>query len=269
MRGRKSDFYETWPNRWSWTEIRNPDIYGAVSAVAGKPGRLQIGIAMLPEDGSGSFATCATGAYDQYYKDIGSKLASLGRGDSVIRLGWEANGDWYKWSIGSGDPTPYIQCFRREVQALRSTAPNLRIDWNMNKDSHMGTRSVAAAYPGDTYVDIIGLDFYDAWPKYTDQAAWDADFNSTQNGGPRGLGAWLTFAKSHGKKLSLPEWGLNGSDNAFFMQKMYDFFQANAASIAYECVFNIDPDTAGQFMFYPATYNPNAAARYRALWMPH
>ncbi|HEX8535816.1 MAG TPA: hypothetical protein VF664_00030, partial [Cystobacter sp.] len=80
-RGRKSDYYETWPNRWSWTEIRNPDIYGAISASAGKPGRLQIGIAMLPEDGSGSFATCATGAYDQYFKDIGAKLVSLGRGD--------------------------------------------------------------------------------------------------------------------------------------------------------------------------------------------
>jgi hypothetical protein len=76
----------------------------------------------------------------------------------------------------------------------------------MNKESFM-SRSVADAYPGDDMVDIVGVDFYDMYPAYPDRAAWDAGFRSTQNGGPRGLGTWLEFAKAHGKRLSVPEWG--------------------------------------------------------------
>ena len=267
-RGRELDVFETWPNRGNWTEIRNPDIYGAVSAFNGRAGTLSIGIAMLPEDKSGSFATCATGAYDQYYKDIGRKLVSLGRGDSFVRLGWEANGDWYAWSIGS-DAQRYINCFRKQATALRSTAPGVRIDWNMNKDSHI-TGSVADAYPGDAWVDVIGVDFYDAWPAYRTQSAWDGDYSATQNGGPRGLGSWLAFAQAHGKPLSLPEWGLSndgdggdGADDTLYIQNIFSFLQTNAAHIAYEAYFNLQD--AG-FMILPAGKNPNGSAKYKSLF---
>ena len=267
-RGRDLDIFETWPNRSNWTEIRNPDIYGAVSAFNGRAGTLSIGIAMLPEDKSGSFATCATGAYDQYYKDIGSKLVSLGRGDAFVRLGWEANGDWYAWSIGS-DAQSYINCFRKQATALRSTAPGVRLDWNMTKDSHM-TGSVADAYPGDAWVDVIGVDFYDAWPAYPTQSAWDGDYDATQNGGPRGIGSWLAFAQAHGKPLSLPEWGLSndgggggGADDPLFIQNIFSFLQTNAAHIAYEAYFNLqDPG----FIILPAGKNPNGSAKYKSLF---
>jgi hypothetical protein len=155
---------------------------------------------------------------------------------------------------------------------MHTTAPNLKIDWNMNKDSK-GSYSVATAYPGDDIVDIIGVDFYDMWPAYPDKAAWDADYNATQNGGPRGLGAWFDLAKSHGKKFSVPEWGVNnvnrdpngggGFDNPYYIQAMYDFFAAHSADMAYETFFNLqDPG----FIIYPAGINPNASAKYQSLW---
>lgn len=264
-RGRPYDVITTWPNRETWEIVRNPDIYGAISDLSGVP-MLTIGIAMLPEQGGATWAQCATGAYDQYFRDIGAKLASVNRGDATVRLGWEANGDWYAWSIRD-DVTNYKACFRRQVQAMRSTAPNLKIDWNMNKESKM-SQSVANAYPGDDVVDIIGVDFYSMWPGYPDQAAWNADYMALQNGGPRGLGAWLAFAKSHGKKLSIPEWGVNngtggGGDDAFYIEAMYNFFTANASDIAYEIYFNtMDPG----FVIFPAGRNPNASAKYRELW---
>jgi hypothetical protein len=267
-RAHELDVFETWPNRDSWDQIRNPDIYGAVSAFNGRAGTLSIGIAMLPEDNSGTFGDCATGLYDQYYKDIGSKLVSLGRGDSFVRLGWEANGDWYAWKIGS-DAKNYINCFRKEATALRSTAPGVRIDWNMNKDSHI-TGSVADAYPGDAWVDVIGVDFYDAWPAYPTQSAWDGDYDATQNGGPRGIGSWLAFAQAHGKPLSLPEWGLSnagddggGTDNPLYIQNIFSFLQTNAAHIAYEAYFNLQ---GADFMILPAGKNPNGSAKYKSLF---
>ena len=45
-------------NRQHWYEISHPDVYGAVSAKNEIP-KLSLALAMLPEDGSGSFAACA------------------------------------------------------------------------------------------------------------------------------------------------------------------------------------------------------------------
>jgi hypothetical protein len=267
-RGRPLDNSGTWPNRETWDVIANPDVYGAVTALASYK-QIWIGLAMLPEqDATANFAQCATGAYDQYYKTYGENLKKLNRDNAIIRLGWEANGDWFKWSIGS-DIDNYKACFRKEVAAIKSTAPNVLIDWNMNKDSHLGgTLSVADAYPGDDMVDIVGVDFYDNWPAYPNQAAWDADYNVTQNGGPRGLGTWLEFAKAHNKKLSLPEWGMNtgtggGADDTYFMQAMYNFFSSNYQNIAYETYFNLQDQS---FMIYPAGINPQSSALYQQLW---
>jgi hypothetical protein len=261
-RGRPLDNTTTWPDRGSWYEISHPDLHGAVSA---KPAgvMLSLGLAMLPDPPAGaSFAECATGAYDRHYRTYGSELVRLGRADSVVRLGWEANGDWYPWSIGS-DVADYRACFRRQVAAIRSTDPLVRIDWNMNKDSHMPV-SVAEAYPGDDVVDIIGVDFYDMWPAYPDWLRWSLDYRRTQRGGPRGLGAWLAFARAHGKPLSVPEWGTTptasgGGDHPAYVRAMRDFFHANAADIAYETYFNIGPG----FQLWPSPVYPRSAAAYQ------
>jgi hypothetical protein len=118
-------------------------------------------------------------------------------------------------------------------------------------------------------VDVVGVDFYDMWPVYRTAADWDADYNRTERGGPRGLGTWLAFAKAHGKPLSVPEWGVNngggdgGFDNPHFIQEMFDFFEANAAHIAYESYFN---SQCPNFCLGPHGMNPAASARYRGLW---
>jgi len=262
-RGRPLDNTTIWPDRRTWQEISHPDIYGAVSDTPPEVA-LSLGLAMLPDPANGaSFAQCATGAYDHYYRTYGSELVRLGRADSIVRLGWEANGDWYSWSIGS-DVTNYKACFRRQVAAIRSTNPRVRIDWNMNKDSHMDM-SVAQAYPGDDVVDIVGVDFYDMWPSYPDRAAWNVDYMSTQKGGPRGLGAWLAFAKQHGKPLSVPEWGTTppdeggGGDHPTFIQVMHEFFTAHADDLAYETYFNRHPG----FQLWPSPLYPQSAAEYR------
>lgn len=270
-RGRPLDNSTVWPHRQTWDEVSHPDIRGDQISAIPSDMMLSIGQPMLPESKRerATLAKCATGAYDQYFKTFGSELVRLGRGGSIVRLGWEANGDWYAWSITS-EPTNYIACFRKEVAAIRSTAPQVKIDWNVTKESKMGSTSVVSAYPGDDVVDIIGVDFYDWWPSYPDQAAWDADYNSTQNGGPRGIGSWLSFAKSHGKKLSIPEWGVvnnsdGGGDNAFYIEKMWNFFKTNAADIAYETYFNGNyGDHVSQI--YQISSNPNASAKYQQLW---
>ncbi|MEP6697580.1 MAG: glycosyl hydrolase, partial [Pseudonocardiales bacterium] len=254
----------TWEDDGTW---RGTEVVWALEdgSLNGFAGKLSVAIPML-SNRSDTLSACAAGAYDSHFVALGNTLKRHNRADAFVRLGWEGNGDWYAWSAGS-DPATWIACFRREVTALRSADPLAHIDWNMNKDGRIGAQLM---YPGDAYVDVVGVDFYDMYPVYRTQTDWDTDYMRTQNGGPRGLGAWLAFAKSHGKRLSVPEWGVNngggdgGFDNPFYIQAMHDFFAANAGSIAYESYFN---SQCPAFCISPAGINPLASSTYKRLWL--
>jgi hypothetical protein len=66
-------------------------------------------------------------------------LVESGFGAAYLRIGWEFNGDWYRWSAG-GD---------------------FKIEWTADKDGRFDER---LAYPGDERVDVVGVDFYDMYP---------------------------------------------------------------------------------------------------------
>ena len=51
----------------------------------------------------------------------------------------------------------------------------------------MWTFSVLDAYPGNSYVDLIGAHYYDVGAQFTTQRAFDKFLNSTRYGGPQGL----------------------------------------------------------------------------------
>ncbi|WP_344931449.1 hypothetical protein, partial [Actinoplanes nipponensis] len=123
------------------------------------------------------------------------------------------------------------------------------------------------AYPGDEYVDIIGVDTYDSW----------VDWNWALNDPEQGMNAWLAFARRHGKKLSFPEWGLytttyedgeaapGHGDQPGYIQHMYDFFRQNAADIAYEAYFGNDGNDGRNSLWNPVNM-PLASAKYQALY---
>src|SRR4030095_3058110 len=120
---------------------------------------------------------------------------------TIIRLGWEFNGDWYKWA--AYDPGAFAGCFRKIVGAAEQTAPGLRWDWTVNRGPGQSVRDARDAYPGDAFVDIVGIDSYDIWPGVSDDPSCAVHLN-----GPYGLKFWADFAAQHGKKLSVPEWGV-------------------------------------------------------------
>ena len=102
----------------------------------------------------------------------------------------------------------YVKCFRRLARALKSTAPNIKIEWtNAKKGKYQF--SVLRTYPGNEFVDVIGVHYYDTGARKSTQAIWD-DYvvRSNRVGGPWGLATWLEVAKARGKKLAVSEWGL-------------------------------------------------------------
>ena len=110
------------------------------------------------------------------------------------------------------------------VDRLRAHLPNCKIDWCSGKKGRTNA-SLDNWYPGGDWVDFVGHDKYDWYLPIRNQAEWDADYNSLYLGGPRGIGAWLSYAKSKGKKLSVSEWAIvsndpnGGGDNAYLSCK--------------------------------------------------
>jgi hypothetical protein len=192
-------------------------------------------------------------------------LIAGGDGYSTIRLGWEMTGDWYTWS-GIKDPAAYVGTWRHAIDAMRSVSgAHFTFDWNVS----IGFADPEPMYPGDAYVDLIGADNYDtswAWsyPPSDHSSVWNHIL--TENWGLNWLG---TFAKSHGKRLSFPEWGEEwrcdghgGGDDTTFMQNFHNWIASH--DVAYEAVNNTDDNSCAKFSMTEGTF-PNAANLYKKL----
>jgi hypothetical protein len=237
-RGRPLDVAVLWTDRATWPDLVDSWVYDewADSGLT-----TVIGIPPYPTDVSGSLQDCASGAYDDEWRAIGTSIADAGIASrTIVRLGWEFNGDWYPWT--AWDPDAFAECWRRAVGAAEEQAPDLRWDWTVNIGVGAGLDDPARAWPGDEWVDIVGVDAYDNWPYACDLQGWEANYRWRE----LGLEHWLAFAKEHDKPLSVPEWGTSIEadedhacpDNAFFVERMLDFFRTNADAIAYEAYFN-------------------------------
>ena len=76
---------------------------------------------LLPKEAEGQLATCATGAFDQKYRDVGTALKNNGAGHAVIRLGKEANRGRSAFGYSSyAQKDSYIGCFQHASAALKA-----------------------------------------------------------------------------------------------------------------------------------------------------
>lgn len=104
------------------------------------------------------------GDWDAYISQRGAELAALGT-PVMVRWGHEFNGDWYPWATGLNgkDPQTYVRAYQRVHDLVTAAgATNVQWIWSYNNDSVPGEpwNQPAAGYPGDDYVDWVGLDGY-------------------------------------------------------------------------------------------------------------
>ena len=286
-----------WPIWWleTWSKWVNA-----------KPGRRFIfAVPMLtgPVDGSGpkqgtvgvgepvSLEKAATGAYNINYQQLAENLVHYGLGDSILRLGWEFNGDWYAWRA-KGKAQAYAEYWRQIVKTMRAVpgAQNLKFCWNPN----LGLQQFASeeGWPGDGCVDMIGLDVYDEswlpetypWPAGASAAQIEARqrkvWEKQTYGGDHGLVFWSKFGRQHNKPLAICEWGVKiwpnrhgGMDDPYFVEQMHRFITDPANNVYFHCYFDfnceppdghhkISPDAPGATN---ADF-PRASAKFKALF---
>ena len=224
--------------------------------------QLVVGVPIIMKQQPGSLAAGAAGAYDAHFRRFAQKLVADGQGNAILRLGWEFNGHWYPWR-SDRDPKAFAAYWRRIVNVMRSVpGTSLRFNWNPG----LGPGFVDVnAYPGDRYVDIIGMDLYDR--TYGDRlrnpvVRWDDFLNR-----PYGLNWVRNFDLAHGKPMSFPEWAVTHDhvrgvvhDNPVFIRGMAEFIRTNNVEFAnYFDVLAHDGD-------FRLRQFPNAAAAYRALF---
>jgi hypothetical protein len=213
----------------SWAQWDNPWVSGPAGAgysqwVAEAPSSraLVIGQDLIPSslaDIGNPLSweqSCAAGDFDSYATTFAANLVAAGLQNSVIRLGEEMNGSWEKDYVGTTtqEQNLWATCFANEVTAMRAApGEHLLIDWDINACT--SAIPYANFYPGNAYVDILGIDLYDAG---CDAPTTALTFSQLANEN-YGLTEFEAFAAAQGKPMSFPEWGLttqpSGDDPAY------------------------------------------------------
>ncbi|MDO0933283.1 glycosyl hydrolase [Streptomyces sp. DG2A-72] len=152
----------------------------------------------------------AAGEFDKHFKVLATRLVELGVPDTILVLGWEMNGISYTHRCGP-DPVSWKAYWRRIVRVMRSV-PEQKFRFDFTPNRGMDDIPWTACYPGDNFVDIIGMDSYDQ----PEGMSFDEEISE-----PYGLQHQVDFAKAHGKEISYPEWGLyRNGDNATYTLRM-------------------------------------------------
>lgn len=246
-----------------WSKIATPYWWVGNWSTSQYKDRMVYSIPMLPKTES-SLAEGATGAYDHHFRSLAQMLVDNGQGRSTIRIGWEFNGNWYRWRVDTGGTANYAAYYRRIVTAMRAVpGADFKFDWTTNNGSVPATVNPEEAYPGDAYVDFISQDVYDqSWPAAADAAErWNSILQR-----PYGLNWVAAFAAAHGKPIGIPEWGIGywnspngGGDSPYFFEKMHEWISQH--DVAYTNYWEYE---GARLM----TENPMSAATFERLFRP-
>ena len=171
----------------------------------------------------GTLPAAASGAYNSYYVQAAKALVAGLPNESTIyvRVGEEFNLAGFPWTA-TNDPQDYVKAYQDFVTAFRSVSSKFKFEWNVN-EANTGMNP-ASAYPGDNYVDIIGMDFYykAAYDGSDPLKAWNNKVNDTY-----GL-QWLeNFATAHGKPTAYSEWGVDSNTAGPYVQKAFQWFASH------------------------------------------
>ncbi len=263
-------------DRSSWSNVTGADMF-VFQYMKGWPGKIVISQPLFPQDGS-TLKDCAAGNYDAHWKDFGTALVSNSRADSIVRVGWEFNGDFMYWHA-TNDTAQFIACWNHVASAIKSTDPQALIDWTINSkatpsDSCMG--DATRCYPGDQYVDYIGIDNYDEYPRRRPRRLFDMRSRrtraastgstispfSTTSASASASGAWSPAPARTAGETILRSCKTCGAG-----------FRPTRPRVSTECLLQhpegeVDSKIIDNTSGTCGCDNPMASAKYRQLWHP-
>jgi mannan endo-1,4-beta-mannosidase len=111
-------------------------------------------------------AKIAHGKYDRYVRATARAIRAI-KCPIALRLDQEVNSNWYPWGVATpgmhNSPHDYVAMWRHVWHIFHSVhANNVVWVWTPNVQSrkHPGLPALAKSYPGNKYVDWVGIDGY-------------------------------------------------------------------------------------------------------------
>lgn len=127
-----------------------------------------------------SLSRIIAGDHDDYIDRFARGIAEL-RMPLAIRLDHEMNGDWYPWSEDKpyNRPGEYVRMWRHVVDRFRAVGADDYVIWLWapSRVDDLKHQTVAPYYPGDAYVDWVGMTGY--FRNKTVRATFDVTFGKT------------------------------------------------------------------------------------------
>ncbi len=236
--------------------------------------------------------------YMQYFTALGKNIVDQHYKSVIIRLDYEFDGFWNSYgnlSKVSGMPNNFISAWQHTVDTVRqavkdenaATGQNVSVKFCWNPTDKYVQVDRAQYYPGDGYVDYIGIDSYDdddsgiyqagvdygkpdgsgvstqqnAWTtSIQPRLKWFTDLARADNTGRNGY-----IATGTPIPLIVGEWGLwgvgtpnhnSGGDNPVYIQNMYDWMSSN--NVYMESYFETNASD-GSHQLWPGGYpTPNS-----------
>lgn len=222
-----------------WANMKNiaGGSAGGIHNLNGIPGAQfsipMVGISMGHDQGSvdGDFTDIQSGKRDADFTGVWNAYVQSGFNYLIIRPGWEMNGTWEPWSRGyNGWDDNFYAAWRATFQHIIQNARNyaaahagvtIESCWNPGYmyNSTGGYGDYVKLYPGDAWVDHIGIDTYGA---YSDGGGAPSsgplfDSSTVPSAGTTffSLKDAIAMAIAHGKPLCFPEIGGSPGDTTF------------------------------------------------------
>lgn len=117
------------------------------------------------------FDRLLAGDYDGYIRKFASQLKEIKK-DVYMRFAHESNGDWYPWSAAKLGKEKYIAVYRHVKDIFDSLdATNVKWVFAVNWEDIPNSNIYTSSYPGDKYVDYMGIDGYN-WGTSQSWSRW-------------------------------------------------------------------------------------------------
>ena len=123
------------------------------------------------------FQLFATGQYDWAIQGVVQAWINNGFHNLIFRVGWEMDLNYQPNYAGddAGTQADWVAAFQHIYLIIHQTAAaagaTVQVVWNPSATNYTNAVATASLYPGDDYVDIIGVDVYGAMYPYYDDAA--------------------------------------------------------------------------------------------------
>ena len=227
----------------SWSDLVNT-APSYMAAWKGSGYTMVWGLPMLPDDSASdgySLSQGASGAYNSYFLTLAQDMVAGGQGSSIIRPGWEFNGGWFPWAA-NGQAAAFVGYWQQIVDTMRSVpGQDFTFEWNPTAGDQ-GVGNLANYYPGNAYVDSIGLDLYDqafghatralrrsgtrTSPSRTASTGWHRSPPRRESRSRCPSGVWVRGQATTATSVSDPGNEVSGGDDPAFINDMAQWIHA-------------------------------------------